>query len=124
MPVVTEEFISSFSDAGPSTAPRTADHSTWWQIVTPEKDNVVGLFSRDTPHRLASAVSDLESIIISGVWQGWASLLPRLDVPQRVVDLDKHLQSAGHGTIARIVFMYYNCLLDDVRHWPRAAEAG
>lgn len=115
LPVVTEEFISSFPDAGAATGPRTADHSAWWQTVGPEVGEMVRLFTSATHPRLASAVSNLESVIISGVWHGWASLLSRFDIPQRVVALDRNAQSAGHGVIARIVFMYYNTLLDEVR---------
>lgn len=81
----------------------------------PEVGEMVRLFTSATHPRLASAVSNLESVIISGVWHGWASLLSRFDIPQRVVALDRNAQSAGHGVIARIVFMYYNTLLDEVR---------
>lgn len=114
MPILTQEFISSFPETKSATATRTADHSVWWEKISHDEDNIVAIFNAHAPHKLASAVDNLESAIISGVWHGWASLLPKHDVPQQVFDLDKSLRATGQGIVARTVFTYYYFLLNDV----------
>lgn len=57
----------------------------------------------------------LEHIVISGVTNGWSHLLLKFDIPQNVLTIDARLRATGHGTVARLVFIWYLFLLSTVR---------